>query len=72
MIICLFASGLINLIISMTAVSQKQHRHLMPFTLTLPFYFPMAALASYKALKEMVLEPFYWDKTQHGISESSD
>ncbi len=33
---------------------------------TLHFYHPMAALASYKALWEMIDKPFYWDKTSHG------
>jgi hypothetical protein len=27
----------------------------------------MGALAAAKALKELVWEPFYWDKTEHGI-----
>ncbi len=34
--------------------------------LSLSFYFPLAALASYKALWEAVRHPFYWDKTSHG------
>jgi glycosyltransferase XagB len=29
-------------------------------------YFPLATLAVYKALWEMVTRPFYWDKTSHG------
>ena len=33
---------------------------------TLTLYFPLAALASYKALWEAVVQPFYWDKTSHG------
>ena len=33
---------------------------------TLIAYFPMASLASYKALWEAVMQPFYWDKTSHG------
>jgi glycosyltransferase XagB len=33
---------------------------------TLHFYFPLAALASYKALYEVLFRPFYWDKTSHG------
>ena len=32
----------------------------------LHFYFPLGALASYKAAWEMVSKPFYWDKTSHG------
>ena len=66
------AAALINLGISLVAVSRKEHRHLMIYVLTLPFYFPMAAISAYKALKEMVVEPFYWDKTQHGITEQMD
>jgi glycosyltransferase XagB len=33
---------------------------------TLYVYYPLAALASYKALYEVLLRPFYWDKTSHG------
>jgi cellulose synthase/poly-beta-1,6-N-acetylglucosamine synthase-like glycosyltransferase len=30
-------------------------------------YFPLATLAAYKAFWEMLVKPFYWDKTQHGL-----
>lgn len=33
---------------------------------TLQLYFPLATLAMYKALFELVTRPFYWDKTSHG------
>jgi glycosyltransferase XagB len=33
---------------------------------TLYLYYPLAALASYKALYEVLFRPFYWDKTSHG------
>ncbi|MBY5933025.1 glycosyltransferase [Tateyamaria omphalii] len=59
---------ILNLTIGMMAVSDRAHRHLVPWVLTLPLYFPLAALASYKALYEMVCAPFYWDKTQHGTA----
>ncbi|WP_241239861.1 glycosyltransferase [Silicimonas algicola] len=31
-------------------------------------YFPLAALASWKGMAELVTRPFYWDKTQHGLT----
>ncbi|HMO08522.1 MAG TPA: glycosyltransferase [Paracoccaceae bacterium] len=31
-------------------------------------YFLLGALASYKALAEVALRPFFWDKTAHGLS----
>ncbi len=59
-------SELISIVIGMLAVSDRPHRHLMPWVLTMPFYFPLAAAASYKALYELITAPFYWDKTRHG------
>ena len=60
---------IINLVISLVAVSRREHRHLLAYVFTMPLYFPMAALSAYKAIKEIVVEPFYWDKTEHGITE---
>jgi len=68
MIWIFIGSEIINLLVSMIAVSRREHRHLMGYVLTTPFYYPMAALSAYKAIKEMVVEPFYWDKTQHGVT----
>ena len=42
----------------------------MPWALTMPLYFPLGVLAIYKALYEVMVKPFYWDKTQHGHSKS--
>ena len=44
-----------------------------PFwVLMLHFYFPLGALASYKAAWEMVRKPFWWDKTSHGHFDAPD
>jgi hypothetical protein len=62
-------SGLLNATLGMVAVSGKRHRHLIGWVLTLPLYFPMGVLAAYKGLHQFVVRPFFWDKTQHGITE---
>jgi cellulose synthase/poly-beta-1,6-N-acetylglucosamine synthase-like glycosyltransferase len=56
-----------NIAIGCAAVSGPKHRWLMPWVPTLHFYWPLGALASYKALAELVSRPFFWDKTAHGI-----
>ncbi len=33
------------------------------------FYWPLAAIASWKAFAELLSRPFYWDKTPHGQDE---
>ncbi len=63
-----FGVEICTMIFALRAVSGRAHRHLMPWVPTLHFYFPLGVFAAYKALFELVFQPFYWDKTQHGLS----
>ena len=59
---------LINMTLHITAVSRPSHRHLLAWVPSLHFYYPLGAIAAYKALYEIIFKPFFWDKTQHGLS----
>jgi len=72
MISFFIGAEILNLSISIAAVSGRDHRHLIGWVLTTPLYFPMGALAAYKGLHEFIVSPFFWDKTQHGIHKPSD
>lgn len=67
-----FVSEVLSLTMGVVAVSGKEHRHLLLWVLLMPIYLTMGALASYKALYEMIVTPFYWDKTEHGVTPQSD
>ncbi len=58
----------LNITVHLIAVSGRKHRHLMVWAPSMHFYAPLGAIAAYKALYELVLKPFYWDKTTHGLS----
>jgi len=58
----------LNITVHVIAVSGRKHRHLMAWAPSMHFYAPLGAIAAYKALYELVLKPFYWDKTAHGLS----
>ena len=60
------AAEFINAVVGMIAVSARERRFLLPWVLTMPLYFPLGVLAAYKALWELAINPFFWDKTQHG------
>lgn len=62
----------LNIALAMVAVSGKEHRHLMGWAFTLPIYFALGALAAFKALHEFVVRPFFWDKTEHGVTTPLD
>jgi len=54
------------------AVSGKAHRHLLPWTFGMSVYLALGTLAIYKGAWELVKKPFYWDKTEHGLSEQTE
>jgi len=39
--------------------------------LTMPFYWPLQTFAACRALFQLVTAPYYWDKTEHGVSETA-
>lgn len=58
-----------NLAINLSALRARDHRFLRPWTVSLHFYFPLAAFAAYKGCWEMIISPYYWDKTAHGVHD---
>lgn len=49
------------------ALRRTDHRLSPLWVPTLILYHPLATLAAYKALWELLTKPFYWDKTSHGL-----
>lgn len=56
-------------LVAARALFPRSHRHLLPIVLTMPFYWPLGALASWRALAESFFAPFYWAKTEHGLDQ---
>ncbi len=66
------ATEILSLFLGLAAVGRREHRHLIPYLPTMMLYFGLGALAAYKAIWELVRVPFYWDKTQHGVTRQTD
>ncbi|MCC5991217.1 MAG: glycosyltransferase [Rhodobacteraceae bacterium] len=64
-------SEAITLSIGFLALRARHHRHLRLWLPALHAYFPLAVLAVYKALWELLAAPYYWDKTSHGAHGSA-
>ncbi|WP_406720504.1 glycosyltransferase family 2 protein [Thioclava litoralis] len=58
---------LLNICLAAWAVRGESHRFLIPWVPSMHLYFPLGAIAGWKAIYELVQKPFYWDKTTHGI-----
>ncbi|KDB02086.1 glycosyl transferase [Defluviimonas sp. 20V17] len=72
LIVLFLSSEAVNLVVGVYACRGRRHRFLIPWVPTLTLYFPLATLAAYKALWELVTRPFYWDKTAHGLFDIGD
>ena len=70
-------TGMLNLVVgnscmillSMLAATKRKNYWLLPSALTMPAYWLLQAVAAYKALFQLIVRPFYWEKTAHGISK---
>jgi cellulose synthase/poly-beta-1,6-N-acetylglucosamine synthase-like glycosyltransferase len=54
--------------LSLLAGFKRRTYRLVPFALFSPIYWLLHSVASYKALWQLVVNPFYWEKTTHGLS----
>ncbi len=60
-------SELVNLGVGIAGLRRSRHGLSLWWVPTMKLYFPLATVAAYKALVELVTRPFYWDKTSHGL-----
>lgn len=60
----------VTLTLFASAHSKLTRRPAILWIFTLPAYFMLATLAAYKGLIEVLWKPYYWDKTEHGVSKA--
>jgi len=65
----LFGNFLIIYLASI-AVFKRNYHELILYVILNPFYYFMQSLAAWKALFQLFSNPFYWEKTQHGLTAS--
>lgn len=53
------------------ALGRGQHKISRASVLLMTLYHPLATFAAYKALWELIVKPFYWDKTSHGLYDKA-
>lgn len=64
--VILILATVTSMVITWIGCGTPHHRHLRRWIPMMELYFPLATLAVLKAISEIVLRPFHWDKTDHG------
>jgi cellulose synthase/poly-beta-1,6-N-acetylglucosamine synthase-like glycosyltransferase len=61
----------IMIYLNVRAVFKRRYYDLVLFALLNPLYWNYHVFASYKAAIQLVTKPFYWEKTNHGLTEET-
>lgn len=64
--ITFFATEGLTIAFGIAGVARTEHRLSPLWVPTLSLYHPMATASAWKAAREMLTKPFWWDKTTHG------
>jgi cellulose synthase/poly-beta-1,6-N-acetylglucosamine synthase-like glycosyltransferase len=57
--------------LAMFAPRKRGRKDLTPYGLTAPIYWLLVSLAAFRAVWQLARNPFYWEKTMHGLSAIS-
>ncbi len=64
----LIVGNLLLMLLNAMAIWRRRMYSLIPLVLTVPIYWFLASIASYRALHQLFFNPSHWEKTEHGIS----
>nr|WP_237437807.1 glycosyltransferase [Altericroceibacterium endophyticum] len=65
----LLAGNGMFIFLTMLAPFRRNWLQLTPFSLTVIWYWMLMSVAAWKGAWQLVTRPFYWEKTEHGLSK---
>lgn len=69
--LCLFAGNFAFVYTSAAGCYRRGYYDLVKYALLTPFYWIMMSYSGWRAFLQFFSNPFYWEKTQHGLTEQS-
>ena len=68
----LIAGNGLFIYLMMVGPFRRRWTGLAPWALTVFGYWVLLSIAAYKALGQLIFNPFYWEKTTHGLSKQTE
>ncbi|MBN8835808.1 MAG: glycosyltransferase [Sphingobacteriia bacterium] len=63
------AGNVLMIFVNMIAVFKRRYYELILYSAMNPVYWLMHSIAAYKGLWQLITKPFYWEKTNHGLTK---
>jgi cellulose synthase/poly-beta-1,6-N-acetylglucosamine synthase-like glycosyltransferase len=67
----LFLANFLFVILNVLACPRRGLAGLLPAALISPIYWVLISVAAWKGALQLLIRPFYWEKTQHGLTRRS-
>jgi cellulose synthase/poly-beta-1,6-N-acetylglucosamine synthase-like glycosyltransferase len=67
-VVSLIAGNALFTYLMLLGTQRRGWHHLLPAGLTAFAYWLLISVAAYRGLWQLIFKPFYWEKTQHGLS----
>jgi cellulose synthase/poly-beta-1,6-N-acetylglucosamine synthase-like glycosyltransferase len=64
----LILGNLVYIILHIGPTIIKENYTSIPFAILLPLYWVLMSYAAWKGVLQLITRPFYWEKTQHGLT----
>jgi glycosyltransferase XagB len=61
----------VMLAVAYVALRDAGRLRMLPWLLALPAYWPLGAVAAWRAVGELFVKPFHWTKTEHGLTDAA-
>lgn len=68
----LFLGNFVFLYMGVVAAVRRGYHHLAKYALLTPLYWGLMSLAAWKGFLQLFTNPFYWEKTQHGLDRPAE
>ncbi len=65
----LMVGNILMIYVNMMAVFKRRFYELILFAIANPIYWLMHSAAAYMGLYQLIVKPYYWEKTKHGLSK---
>jgi hypothetical protein len=69
---CLVVGNFVLLVAYVSSVYQQQRFELVRCALLLPAYFAIASVGAWRGTLQLCSRPHFWEKTEHGLSDTAD
>ena len=67
-----FVFGFVVMVVpAFVALKRRRLRRLLPLVPLLPLYYVLVSAAAWRAMWELIRDPFRWNKTEHGGAQTS-